>query len=335
MATKHLFKTTEQIQTFYPFGKIKFHELEPDLDLVEKKYLRNDILDDTTFESLMDKADAGTTAGAEWDELIRLCRNPIAKLTALYHLDEANVDYSSVGLLVARTDKSVPASDNRTKSLRLSLMHKTQDMFGLLVQYLEGNTAVFTDWATSTERKKTLVKDARTFSRYYPIDENRWIFRKIEPFINEVETTYLEELIGSDYVDELRDELYTDSLTEDNELLLEKLMPVICNYAMLLAIPRLSIDMSPRGIILFSNERGGYDEAFTPAPDNRVQLLMNKADTTANNYACKVTDFLNENASETKYRTYFSGPAYQDPNIDINDFGNDPDDEDRNGYYAG
>jgi len=339
-AAKNLFTTIAEMQPFFPFdGNMEFWELKSDLSLVEQKYLVDEVLGFATWSALMTYMgeDGNFPAGGNWEQLLEICRHPAAKLTALYKLPEANVKYTGAGLLVTRSEKSAPASEFRTKDLKLNLMHKAQEHLGLLVRFLEGNTAIFVDWAASEERadRSKIFPDARSFSKYYNISENHWIFRKLQSFISDVEDTHLTELLGAAYLSELRSQLADGSLTEDNKPVVKIIRQFVANMAMVEAIPRLSIDISPRGIILFHNERGNADENFVAADPNRIELMVNKALSQARAKKSDLSNFLNTNATTVKYAAYKSGPAYLDPSIDINDFGNDPDDPNRAGYYTG
>lgn len=335
----HLFSTIDELQKYFPFdGEIKFWELEADLSLVEEKYLIEDLVGSTTFNMALAEIEVPTVdQNPFFMELIERMRAPAAKLTALYHLPEANVKYGGAGLLVTRTEKVVPASDNRKKDLELSLKHKSQDLLDMLLRYLERNTAIFVDWAASEERKirSKLLPDAKSFSAHFDISENHWIYRKIQNLILEVEDQDITNLIGAEYLTELRTQLAENSLSADNEIVMRLIRPILANKTMANAFPRLRINISPRGLIMFSNERGSYDDAYIAASDNAVSQMIDKCTSTAATFASRLTELLNTQASDTKYIAYKNSDLYADPDIDINDFGNDPDDPERNGYYAG
>lgn len=337
-AATHLFKNVQELQAHFPFdGTFEFWELQSDLALVEEKYLIDDIVGSETFAQVLEHIGEDSLPDATWIQFVEKLRAPAAKLLALYHLPEANVKYTAGGLMVTRNEKVAPASDNRKKDLELSLQHKSQDLLDMLLRFLEKNTAVFTDWAASEERKKrsAIFPTAHSFSEHYNISDNHWIFRKLQSVILDVEETYLTELIGEAYLTELRTEISSGTISEDNAKALKLIRPYLANITMAEAFPRLRISISPRGIIMFSNERGNYDEAFVPTPDSTVAQIIDKTKSAAAGFATRISDLLNTEASDTKYIAYKNGPAWQDPNIDVNDFGNDPDDPERIGYYAG
>jgi hypothetical protein len=339
-AAKHLFSSIDEMQKYFPFdGDFEFWELESDLNLIEEKFFRQDVLGDATFDALLGYiADDDYPVGGHWEELRDRCRDVAARLTALYHLPESNVKYTSAGMLVTRSEGAVPASDNRTKDLKLNIVHKSQEILDLLVRFLNRNTAVFADWALSDNRKeyaRLIIPDALTFSKIYPIEDNHWIFRKLRPFMAEVEDTYVTESLSADYLDEIRREIEEDTISTDNLPVVKLLQKMVAYFTMAEAIPRLGIDISPRGIIMFSNERGNYDESFLPAEQNRTQLLIDQATAQAKSQRFRLQSLLDDNASSTKYSTYFNSDVYTNPEEGEFDYGNDPDDEERNGYYAG
>lgn len=337
-AAKHLFETIEQIQKHFPFdGNFAFWELESDLSLVEEKYFIEDLIGAETFASVLEEIGAEEFSAPEWAELAERLRAPAAKLTALYHLPEANVKYTGSGLLVSRNEKAAPASDFRKKDLELSLKSKSQDLLDHLLRFLERNTAIFTDWAASANRleRSVILPDAATFSKSFSISDNHWVYRKLQSLILEVEDQHLVELLGEEYLAELRTELRDGSPSEDTAKVLRFIQPFVANTTMAIAFPRLRINISPRGLIFFNNERSSYDDSYLAAPDTAVQQVIDKAHSIAAGFASDITDLLNTNASDTRYTTYRNSDKYQDPDIDVNDFGNDPDDEERIGFYTG
>lgn len=339
-AAEHLFSEVSEMQKYFPFdGGFKFPYLESDLALVEEKFFRQDVLGDETFDLLLGYiGDDNYPPGGQWEKLRDKCRDIAARLTGLYRLPESNVKYTASGLLVSRTENAVPASDNRTKDLKLSIVHKSQLLLDLLVRYLNRNTSVFVDWAVSENRKEyagLIIPDAIAFSQNYSIEDNSWIFRKVKPTMVEVEDTYVLESLGPDYLAELRAEIETDSLSPENALVRNLLQKMVANFTMVHAFPRLGIDISPRGIILFSNERGQYDESFLPADKNRVDQIIEKAKAEAAGQRWRLQRLLDDNASATKYATYFASDVYTNPEEGDFDFGNDPDDHERNGFYTG
>jgi len=133
----------------------------------------------------------------------------------------------------------------------------------------------------------------------------------------------------------LQAESLAGTLSPDNQKLIDKLQPFIVNAALFKAIDFLGVSFDPRGLIVFQNERNPTDEAYQAAELKRIELMKNRFTVALNRSKLQIEEFLNENASGTKYTPYFNGDLYMDPSIDINDFGNDPDDDERNGYYTG
>lgn len=324
------------MQEFFPFaGTFEFWELKSDLELVQEKYLARDVLGSVTFNQLLQKIEDSSHTGTPWEELVRLTRAAAAQLTALYHLPESNISYTPSGLLVSRTEKAVPASEARTRNLELSLRHKSQDLLDWIIRYLQANTAIFTDWLAAENKRprSAFLPTAFEFNQYYDISENTWVYRKLQDVIIEVENLHLAKFIGTGYLNELRTELKTGPSEETAEIL-EYMRKFIANTTMSLAFYRLGINISPRGLILFSNERGESDLNFTPADQNRINQSVELLTSAAVNYKFEIVNHLNENASDTKYTTFFNSSLYEDPNIpEIDD--NDPTDPDRGGYYAG
>lgn len=329
MARDHLFINISEMQSCYPFQDNQdfFEDLLPTLRQVERKYLQSE-MDETTWETVLNEIDAANFTNKAWEELAKRLQQAAAYLTALYHMDKANVVFSAGGLLVAKTENMVPASEFRTLQLKKALFRDVQDALDQVIDHLEANTAIFTDWASSDKRASLnglIIRTAQEFDQSYSISESRYIFRKLLPSQRTVIQTQVKAHIGKDFLEAFITDM-TDGLSEENKAILAQLQRAIAYLTMGHAIPRIQQQFGPEGIALFDSEFQVMAARRQDGDINRIHFLMDDAISKGEAELMDLKYFLDQNASESAYTDYYNSSAYADPSQDHTDL-NDYDDE--------
>lgn len=329
MPRKHLFTSIAEVQSYYPFQDNEdfFDALLPTLRQVERKYLL-DIVDATTWQALLDQIDAGSYTNETWEELAERTMQAAANLVALYHMSKANVVFSSGGLLVTKTDQMVPASEFRTKELKKSLFRDVQDALDQVIDHLEANTVIFTDWAASDQRAEMnglIIRTADEFDRFYSIGESRFLFRKLLPSQRYVIETHVKAVLGKEFLEAFIDDM-ADGLSEENQVILPQLQRGIAYLTMGHAVPRIQQQFGPEGIAIFDSEYQVYGARRQEGDLSRLQYLQDDAISKGESELADLKYFLDENATDSVYADYFNSAAYADPSEDHTDL-NDYDDE--------
>ena len=334
MARKNLFISLGEMQLFYPFqdNDDLFITIKPTLDQVERKYILTEI-DSTTWESLMTQmgeTDTPTYTNEIWRGLAERLQLAAANLAALYYLDKGNVTYSGAGLLVPKTSSAVPASEFRTQQLRKSLFRDVQDALDQVIEYLEGNTAIFTNWASSEMRSDLngqIIRTAKEFNDAYSISESRYIFRKLLPSQKYVIDTQVKAVLGKEFLEAYITDL-TSGLNDDHLEINKQLHRAIAYLTIGHAVPRLQQQFGPEGIALFDSE---FQQSFSRRQDGDLQRIRFMSDDAISKGESDLADlkhFLDKNASSIKYPEYFNSEKYDDPEIDLTD-ANDYEDNER------
>lgn len=322
MPRKNLFINYEEIAAYYPFADtLSFDDLLPTLKGVERNYLKTDI-DAVTWTAILAELDLASPTNDYWAELIDITCQAAAYLVALQHMDKANVIFSAAGLLVAKTDNTVPASEYRTQQLRYQLMKDAQTTLDNLIGFLEDNLAVFTDWATSDERgarAELIVRTAKEFDMVYSINENRWLFRKLMARQQMVIRTQVRGELGNEFIDAFIADLTDGALSTDNQKVVPRLHAAIALLTMSEAIPSLQQQFGPEGIAMFDSEYSRSASRRLDGDISRVQFLKNDAQVKGMQELRALKTYLDENAAADKYPEYFNSDSYTDPAVDDTD----------------
>lgn len=324
MARKHIFESLREMQDHYPFqDTMAFADLKPAMKIAERTFLLEEI-DSTTWSQILTEIDSPT--GDTWTELADRVSYAAAQLTARLHMDKANVMFSSAGLLVANTQNAVPASEARTNALRLQLTRDVQIALDQVIQHLEANTAIFTDWAASDQRKKAndlIIRTATEFNAAHPIDNNRWIFRQMIAIQRQVIDTQIAGTIGKEFLTAYITELNTGILGPDYLEIRDRLHRAIAHLTVAGALPALQMKFGPDGIAIFDSFNQPITARRLDTDGDRMKLLRDMATENGLQELRKLEAYLNANASDTKYKAYFDSDKYINPQVDVTEINED------------
>jgi len=322
MARKILFISLEEIAKYYPFADtLIFTDLIPTLKGVERNYLKPEI-DADTWTAILAELDLSTPSNDTWAELIDRTCQAAAYLVALQHMDKANVIFSAAGLLVAKTDNTVPASEFRTQQLRRQLIKDSQVSLDNVFGHMEDNLAVFTDWASSDERgelSQAIIRTAAEFEQVYSISENRWIFRKLVARQKLVISAQIRGELGNEFIDAYIADMADGALNASHETIKPRLHSAIAYLTMGESIPALQQQFGPEGIALFDSEFSRFQGKRQDGDLSRIHFLRNDALEKGMQELRALKQYLDEKASADLFAEYFGSPNYTNPAVDETD----------------
>jgi hypothetical protein len=290
-----------------------FKRLQPDLLLAEEDYLRPTIGADFYDEFVAAEGTEPTD-----DRLRYLLQSALANLTMVGFLDVAQVQISGSGLQIISTEREKTAFQWQVNSLKASFSRKGFNGLEKVLAYLEANPTAFPTWASSETAKRTrgqFLESATSFSDYYNISNARLTFQALASLLRKTETFSLEPRLGTDFYDELKQQLADDALTAENRLLLERyIRPALAHLTMAQAIGELGFGLN--GAALELNVYRSDDANSKESDPGLTQLLELKADQAMHDgerFLRRLVAHLNATASETRYPTYFHGDVYAPP----------------------
>lgn len=155
----------------------------------------------------------------------------------------------------------------------------------------------------------SLITSISEFREYISLDANtKW--DSIKPYVKEAEQMYLVPLLGKAFYDEFHP-LYLASvatptpvpLSGDNAALLPYIQRALAYYSQLRAIPHLASTFGELGVRV---HRGEDSDA---APRWKEEKLMLNALVSGDTHADNLLEFLEANASVSKYNTWYSSTA--------------------------
>jgi len=151
----------------------------------------------------------------------------------------------------------------------------------------------------------SLLTTIAEVKKYITIDANAKM-ATLKPFIEEAELQFMVPLLGQAFYDQYK-ALYEASvaqtptpLSADNAALLPYIQRPLAYYMQLLSLPQLSVTYGDKGI------RVHRDDNSDSASRWQMEKLQMNALKSGDLYADKLLEFLETNASPTKYATWYA-----------------------------
>jgi hypothetical protein len=117
----------------------------------------------------------------------------------------------------------------------------------------ETTQSIYTVWISSDEYKSSQQLFIRTVSQFNQsfVINSRYLLMTLQPGMKECEDLQILSRIGKDKFNQLKDKFKNNTeISEENDiLLLHHIRNAVANYALAWAIPRLSINVFPEGIV--------------------------------------------------------------------------------------
>ncbi|QHL87411.1 hypothetical protein GU926_08170 [Nibribacter ruber] len=316
---KTLIRTIEEFTLYV--GVASSFELEPvmgDILLVEDEHLRK-YLGNAFYELLLEKYEAQTLTDKQ-KVLLGYLQGAIANLAMEGYMALNQVDITNLGIHI-HSDQSVKTAFQwQTNELRRSLLKKGYSALEKSLQYLIANVeeADFIEWKNSgilSQFRRNFINAAAEFSEHYSI-RNSWLtFLGLQPVIRKVERMGIIPQIGEELADEISTQIKAGTVSEDNKRLLEYyIQPALAHLTVAKALVEQGFELTPDGIeITYARiDEGNAKEADA---DN-AKLLESKireAEVDGLHFLHKMRQYLDRNASETKYAAYFTSDRYSAP----------------------
>jgi hypothetical protein len=290
-----------------------FRQLEPDMLLAEHDYLRP-ALGTVFFDELL------LDASSEAAQLRPLLAFSLANLTMVSFLDVAQVQISGSGVQIISGEREKTAFQWQINALKTNLGRKGFNGLEKALGYLEQHAADFPTWAASETAQRTrehFINTASEFSTYYNISNARLTFQALSSLLHKTERFRLEVALGTDFYQELKQQLRDQALTPENaSLVTDYLRPALAHLTMAQAIGELGFSLNGQALEL--NVYRPDDSNAKEADPDLTQLLDMKAGQALHDgerYLRRLVTHLNATASLLRYPTYFASPAYAPPAV--------------------
>ena len=247
-------------------------------------------------------ADAATGTNADVKNQARdYLQAAIANFGWFIYLPMASVQMDSSGISVAQTEYRKSADFWQIKDIRREALRAGHEAMDLLLEVLEANPTVFTDYADnySTVNNELLVNNASVFNKWYHINNSRQVYLALQPTLRHVEKQYLNTFICADLIQALK--VIPDNATSEQKealtTLKDTLQSVMVNFAVSKVAATGLFQLTQDGLRLnFESYLGGRSQSVDSGLSaSQVNTLLTQLADNATVYLQQAKDFIKNN----------------------------------------
>ena len=213
-----------------------------------------------------------------------------------------------VAQLSSKEGTTNPASQWRYESRRWAHLSNGDRFIDQLLAFLEVNADYFTAWKNSsayTISKDLFIADSFTLSNYIGTNNSRRAFLALRSHIRMAEKKYIIPAIGQDLFDQLKSQIITGDVSEDNTTLIAMIREGLAWAAYYEGLPFIDVKFNTDGVQMIS-ANDGINNKLSAGKDEK-ELARSVAGRNADSFLGSLKKFMIDNAS--KYSLYENSDA--------------------------
>lgn len=191
--------TTAELKKYISVAtSFNFATLEPYITKAINSYTKKVV---GNLHVFLDASTTGTNANIKNEAREHLC-SAIANFAYYLFSPYASITMDSSGMANVQNDKQAPLQNWQLISIQRELLRSGHESMDLLLEILEKNPAVFTDWTTEfgTVNKDLLVHNSTDFQLCYNINNSRQTFLSLVPSLRQIEDKYIKTLFSAEVI---------------------------------------------------------------------------------------------------------------------------------------
>lgn len=313
-----LIKTQEELQNMLAVSVgLQLDVLEPYLSnsFAEKELKK--VLGSTTYDALLTAYTAGSLTDHQ-TALLPYVQKPLANLAVW---DWSQVGQVSVGSMGFQTlgSKDKVAFRYQSESFQRGVMRHGFDALEDLITFLEKNATNYSAWKTDSEYASLtqfFINRASEFQKYVNINSSRRLLVAMWPVMKFIEETKLQTLLTAPLYAALKAAIKAGNPIGDETELISRAQPVLAHLSIAEAITELSLSVTEEGAFVQYANSGSGEVTGTgrnAASDARLDRYASSHKAKGESYLELLRDYLNTNATSTKYTDYYNSTNYTDP----------------------
>ena len=210
--------------------------------------------------------------------------------------------------------------DELTLSLKKTAYNMLDALYAFLAAGISGTPpdwyAAWSEGPGFSDYVQFFVNSAAILSQYTPVNGSRWIYTQMKSHINSAEGFYARDFIGAPFFDDLKEKFGEDDLSDQEQVAVDYLQPIISMMAYSMAIRDPNIRQEITVI------QGSHLDGIPATGSNRADVDNRAAfDRVADQYAARagqtmdlLRTYLNATATAEIFPLYFNSPLYHNPN---------------------
>jgi hypothetical protein len=281
------------------------------------------------YNQIHDKYKAGTLSDDEKVVFGHL-QNADLHLALMLSADSGSFRIADTGFyIVANADKK-PVSDKKMLEFKKARRETGYQALESAVTCLEKNLELpeFALYKASDAHflnRAYFINDSQAITAFYrKFNGSAYLFTQITDSISFCERKYLRPVLGAPLFNDLKAKLLAGTLSAAEKQLIREVQRPLTYYTMARALPGLSVQLDPMGMLVSSMPAYGNSEnveSKTAASAAQIGLLVDEVKQVAEVELAELESYLLDNAA--KFPLYTPPEADEDPlNINSSDYPN-------------
>jgi len=283
--------------------------LQPHINFSERYFKK--VLGTAQYLAL-DTAIKTVSTTQEQDALLDQIFPSLSRLSVAVWSRSGSLSIGGTGIRRTEDSNQKTAYKYQEDGLVKALILEGFDLLDDLLEFLEANEDDYLPWKADavayTKFKKFFINTTDEFEKEYGIGGSRITFRAFYPILKHVDYMNMRPVIGSDLYDEIKSEIELRTISPENQTLLDEFIrPAIAHMVIAEAMDILPVQISENGVrVVEVLQSFPSDVMEKNAPEAVRSPKINAANTKAQQYLTDLVNELKDNASATKYATYFN-----------------------------
>lgn len=324
-----LFKITSELKENIGIidASFNFDTIKTDIKWAERKYIKPVLgaeyaLLEADYQSnatISNDAVDITSMAAKYQTLLPYVQEALAHFAYAKWSHGGHTTISDRGTTKRSTESESMVWQWQLKDLQDNhLLRHGFDALDWLLEYLETNKATYTDWAGDTSaytiNKKYFINNIDQFEEYYNLQGSRRAFKALFPIMRHVEEFTITEHIGETFYNTLKTAIANASITGDNLTVVQNyIRPAVAYLTIAQAADQHAAFINQEGIFIFNIESGEGNNKTQLYSEEAIKRVKTKAEENGKAWLKKLSDYLNANASDSKFSDYFDSDLYVSP----------------------
>jgi hypothetical protein len=295
-----------------------FDDIKPYIEQAEIKFIKP-VLGKALYDKLTNDVQASGGISGDYEALLKKVQLPLIYYAYYIAVPILNVQVSSSGIHIATTETKKTAFEWQVDQLRDSWLNTAHDFIEELLEFLEENASKYSEWGGSDARNEALslfITSASMFNECYFINSSRRLYSALRPIIKSIEQKYIKGTIGEDMFDAIKLQIQaSDGPDSDTQALLDIINPCVAHLTMARALSELSLEIIPNAI--YENVVQVVSKAKQSGGVDKISILKSELVADGRAELKQLQDYLDANASATKYKEYFDSDLYTEPETGV------------------
>lgn len=238
---------------------------------------------------------------AKYEKVLWYCQRIICNYSFLDYIPEGQLHISENGISIGSTKDYKQAFPWQIENLEKKYHSTAVRNLELLLEYLNENIDVFSDWTSSpayVANKKYFVNSATEFNDFSVTKLNHTSFLDLIPLISYVGDFYLRSILGDEFFEELQERILDSEDVDGSKSGSTSLSIMATNYDKLFYLCK-GVVVNYVGVEASEMEEYNFNSE--------------KCEQKASHFTQRLVEFLNNNASATLFTKYFESEKYTAP----------------------